>query len=99
MLVHLVFFWCNENASPADKERLLTDCRTLLPQVPTVKQLWAGTAVPSPRPVVDGSYDVGLCIIFDDKAGHDLYQDHPLHKQFIDRNKPHWKQVQVYDFE
>ena len=37
----------------------------------------------TPRDVVDNSYDVGLCVVLDDSAGHDVYQEHPLHKEFI----------------
>ena len=58
----------------------------------------AGRPAMTPRDVVDNSYDVGLCVVLDDAAGHDVYQDHPLHKEFIARNKPNWKRVQVYDF-
>ena len=36
--------------------------------------------------------------VLDDDAGHDVYQVHELHKRFIERNKPHWKRVQIYDF-
>ena len=99
MLVHTVLFWLNDSATAAQRQQLLTDCRELLKQVPSVRQIWAGNPVPSSRPVVDGSYDVGLCVIFDDQAGHDAYQVHPTHLKFIERNKPAWKRVQVYDFE
>jgi hypothetical protein len=47
--------------------------------------------------VVDNSYDVGLCVIFDDVAAHNVYQSHPLHQQFIERNQK-WQRVQVRDF-
>ena len=53
----------------------------------------------TPREVVDNSYDVGLCCLFDDTAGHDAYQTHPLHDQFIERNKAHWAKVIVRDFQ
>jgi hypothetical protein len=36
--------------------------------------------------------------VLDDAAGHDEYQVHELHKHFIERNKPNWKRVQIYDF-
>jgi hypothetical protein len=52
----------------------------------------------TPREVVDNTYDVGLCVALDDVAGHDVYQEHPLHKEFIARNKDHWQRVQIYDF-
>lgn len=77
---------------------LLADCDQLLRKVPSVRQLHAGKPAMTPRDVVDNSYDVGLCVIYDDKAGHDLYQEHPLHKEFIAKHKAHWKRVQIYDF-
>jgi hypothetical protein len=52
----------------------------------------------SPRDVVDNSYGVGLTVVLDNTADHDVYQDHPRHKQFIERNKQHWERVQVYDY-
>jgi hypothetical protein len=50
------------------------------------------------RDVVDNSYAVGLCVIYADEAGHDVYQTHPLHLEFIARNKPNWTSIKVYDF-
>ena len=44
----------------------------------------------TPRDVVDNSYDVGLCVVLDDDAGHDVYQEPHLHKEFIARNKANW---------
>ena len=98
MFVHVVLFWMNEGAPDGAREQLARDCQTYLAKIPTVRQLWAGRPAMTPREVVDNSYDVGLCVVLDDDAGHDVYQVHELHKQFIERNKPHWKRVQIYDF-
>lgn len=98
MFVHTVYFWLNEDAPAPAASQLIEDCRTILRQVPTVRQLWAGPAANTPRDVVDNSYACGLTVLFDDSAGHDVYQDHPLHYEFIERNKTNWKRVQVYDF-
>jgi hypothetical protein len=49
------------------------------------------------RPVNDKDFDVGLHIVFKDKAAHDLYQDAPRHKQFIEENKGDWAKVRVFD--
>lgn len=98
MFIHQVLFWLKKDAPAAARDQLLADARELLGKIPTVKHLWAGRPAMTPRDVVDNSYDVGLCVILDDAAGHDLYQDHPLHKQFISRNKDGWTRVQVYDF-
>jgi hypothetical protein len=98
MFTHIVLFWLKPE-TPADaKAALVADCEALLKKIPTVRQLFTGLPAMTPRDVVDNSYDVGLCVIYDDKAGHDVYQEHPLHKEFIARNKAHWQRVQIYDF-
>lgn len=97
MFIHTVYFWLHEGTPDAAREQLIQDCRTLLAQVPTVRQLYAGPAAGTPRDVVDNSYGCGLTVLFDDREGHDVYQDHPLHQDFIERNKAHWQRVQVYD--
>lgn len=98
MFVHTVFFWMKPGVSDADRRQLVNDCLELLGKVPTVKQIWAGRPAQTPREVVDNSYDVGLTVILADKAGHDVYQEHPLHLDFIKRNKQNWTRVQVYDY-
>jgi len=98
MFVHTVFFWLNEGTPEAARQQLIGDCRTLLASVPTVQALWAGPPAGTPRDVVDNSYGVGLAVHFEDAAGHEVYQDHPTHHEFIERNKAHWQRVQVYDF-
>src|SRR5205807_10216617 len=97
MFIHYVNFWLKPGTSCASQEQLIADCRKYLAAVPTVKQLWAGPPAMTPRDVVDNSYDVGLCVIFQTKADHDVYQTHPLHNEFIDRNKTHWERVVVKD--
>jgi len=98
MFVHTVYFWMNAGVTDAQRRQLVDDCNAYLSKIPTVRHLWAGRPAMTPRDVVDNSYDVGLCVVLDDAAGHDVYQEHPLHKEFIARNKPHWKRVQIYDF-
>lgn len=98
MFVHYVLFWMKEGTPEAARAQLVADCTAYLGRIPTVRHLWAGRPAMTPRQVVDNSYDVGLCVVLDDVAGHDVYQEHALHKEFIARNQAHWKRVQVYDF-
>lgn len=98
MFIHTVYFWLKDGTSPAARTQLLADCREYLGQIPTVRQVWAGAPAMTPREVVDNSYGVGLTVVLDDVSGHEVYQEHPLHKEFIARNKAHWARVQVYDF-
>ena len=98
MFVHVVYFWMKPGAPDGARSKLVEECRTYLGKIPTVRHIWTGRPAMTPREVVDNSYDVGLCVVLDDAAGHDVYQEHPLHKEFIARNREHWKRVQVYDF-
>ncbi len=98
MFVHTVYFWLNDGVPESARTALLDDCYQYLAKIPTVRQLFAGRPAMTPRDVVDNSYDVGLTVVLEDTAGHDVYQAHELHKQFIARNKQHWKRIQIYDF-
>ena len=49
------------------------------------------------RPVNDREWDVGLHIVFLDRAAHDAYQDDPTHLKFIAEQKPNWAKVRVFD--
>jgi hypothetical protein len=98
MFVHCVFFWIKPDAPANAADQTLADCRALLSQIPGVRLFDAGRPAMTPRDVVDNSYAVGLLTAFDDQAGHDAYQTHPLHLQFIAKNKANWQRVQVYDF-
>jgi hypothetical protein len=98
MFIHQVLFWLKKDVPQDAREKLIADGRELLGKIPTVRHLWTGKPAMTPREIVDNSYDVGLCVILDDSAGHDVYQEHPLHKDFIARNKANWERVRVLDF-
>ena len=97
MFVHTVYFWQRPGTPKSARDQLVKDCRTYLGAIPTVRQLRAGVPAMTPRDVVDNSYAVGLTVTFNDTSGHDIYQVHPSHNEFIRRNKKHWERVQVYD--
>jgi len=97
MFVHVVLFWLKRGTPEAARVRLVEDCRSYLGKIPGVRKLWVGPPALTPRPVVDNTYDVGLVVLLDDRAGHDAYQAHPLHREFIARNEEHWQRVLVYD--
>jgi hypothetical protein len=99
MFIHTVFFWIKSDAPAEAAEQLLADCNNLLSKIPGLVQFSAGKPAMTPREVVDNSYAVGLLTAFANRGGHDAYQVHPLHLQFIERNKANWSRVQVYDFE
>jgi hypothetical protein len=43
------------------------------------------------------SWQVGLHVIFADKAAHDYYHDHPDHQQFVAEMQPNWAASRVFD--
>jgi Stress responsive A/B Barrel Domain len=97
MVVHDVYFSLKDNSPPARK-KLVEACKKYLAKHPGTVFFAAGTlAEELKREVNDRDFDVGLHIVFKNKAAHDKYQDAPLHKQFIDENKDNWKKVRVFD--
>lgn len=98
MFIHVVYFWLKDNTPDSKRQAIIDDCNKLLGKIPSVRHLWVGRPAMTPRTVVDNSYHVGLCVALDDAAGHDVYQAHELHKQFIANHQPSWQRVQVYDF-
>lgn len=99
MLVHSVYFWLKKELKQGDRNAF---CEALekLQGIETVQALYVGRpAGISNRPVVEGSYDFGLTVVFDDSSGHDVYQVHPLHQQFLSRFSSFWERIQVFDTE
>jgi hypothetical protein len=96
-LVHHVFFWLKNPDSKDDLAKLLTGLRTLA-KIETVRGVHFGVpASTEKRDVVDNSYSASEILFFDDAAGQKVYQDHPIHKQFVADCSHLWERVVVYD--
>ncbi len=97
MLVHLVRFYLKPDL-PAERRSALRAGLESLRAVPGVRHLFVGTPAPVPaRPVIDTEYGFALTVIFDDVAGHDAYQTHPVHLKFVADHKDSWTRVAVVD--
>jgi hypothetical protein len=96
-LVHHVFFWLKNPGSREDLAKLLAGLRTLT-KIETVRGAHFGVpASTEKREVVDNSYSASEMLFFDDLAGQKVYQDHPIHKQFVTDCSHLWERVVVYD--
>jgi hypothetical protein len=96
-LLHHVFFWLNNPASEEDKLQLVKGLKALK-GIPSIKEIHIGTlASTEKRDVVDTSWDVSELMFFDDEAGQKVYQDHPIHVDFVKNYAHLWKKVIVYD--
>lgn len=96
-LAHHVFFWLKNRDSKEDLKKLLEGLNTLK-KIETVRSIYIGVpASTEKRDVVDNSYSASELIFFDDVAGQDVYQVHPIHKKFVENYSHLWEKVIVYD--
>jgi len=99
MFSHVVVFW-TDPANPKAADELIAGAKKLLAPIPGITHFHVGKMAPSPRAVVDQSYQVALNVVFNSKQAQDDYQVHPLHLEFVEKVfKPVCKKVVVYDFE
>ena len=97
MVIHHVFFWLKNPQSKEDLEKLIRGLKSL-GKINSVRKLHIGIpAGTEQRDVIDSSYSVSELMFFDDLQGQKDYQDHPLHKKFIESCSNLWEKVVVYD--
>jgi len=96
MLTHHVLFWLKADTTEEEKYAFRGGLESLK-AVETIKSIYIGTPAPISRPVVDTTYTFSLVIVFDDLAGHDVYQVHPVHKAFLDQFRSFFEKVVIYD--
>jgi hypothetical protein len=97
MFVHTVYFWLKADITAEEKAEFVRRAGALA-SLPSVKHGWFGVPADTDRPVIDRTYSYGLAVVFEDEAGHDAYQVHPLHDDFRELHSL-WTQVKIYDFE
>jgi len=96
-LQHQVYFWLKNPQSTADRDKLIAGIRSLR-AIETVRELHIGVpASTEKREVVDNSFSVSELMIFDDVEGQNIYQEHPIHKKFVEECSSLWTKVIVYD--
>ncbi len=98
MFVHHVYFWLKRPSSTEDLQALVDGLRKLS-AVPQIKSFHIGRPADTNRPVIDASYSVSWLNIFDSAADEAIYQEHPMHLEFIATCSHLWERVVVYDSE
>lgn len=97
VLSHHVFFWLKNPGSKEDLAKLISGLNSLR-KIETIKGLQIGVpASTEKRDVVDNSFSVSELMFFDDVEGQNIYQQHPIHQQFIKDCSHLWEKVIVYD--
>jgi hypothetical protein len=96
-IVHHVFFWLKNRDSKEDLNKLIEGLKSLQ-KIETIRKMHIGVpASTEQREVVDSSYSASELMFFDDLAGQEAYQVHPVHKKFIENCSHLWEKVIVYD--
>ncbi len=96
MFVHHVLFWLKNPSSKEDYNKLLEGLNSLK-SIDVVKTVQVGKPASTNRPVIDTSYQFSLLLIFDSLEDHDIYQDHPIHLEFVEKYSSLWSKVLIYD--
>lgn len=98
-LVHHVFFWLKQPDSVADRDALIAGLKKLA-SIPLIVKLEIGLpASTEKREVVDNSWQVSELMYFASAADQAAYQEHPLHKAFVEQCSHLWEKVVVYDMQ
>jgi hypothetical protein len=99
MFSHIVIFWTNP-AQPDAADELIAGANKYLKDIPGVLHFHVGKMSPSPRPVVDQTYQVALNLVFTSKPAEQSYQVHPQHIEFVEKVfKRVCQRAVIYDFE
>jgi hypothetical protein len=95
---HVVVFWLKDHGNAAQRAKIIETSETFR-NIPGVVSVTAGPCIPSPRPIVDSSFDVAVTLTFSSQTGLQRYVEHPLHKAAVSGVlKPLVKKTLVYDF-
>lgn len=95
---HIVLVWLKADTAPEVRAQI-TEASKELRQIPGIRDLQVGTAIPSERPIVDDSFSLGLYMRFDSVADMNAYLTDPKHVEFVDTQvRPYLEKLVVYDF-
>jgi len=96
-VAHIVFFTLKESTTET-VQALIDACNRYLTDHDGVIYYSVGArGAEFNRPVNNQTYDVGLHVVFTDKAAYDVYQTAPRHLTFIAENKDSWEAVDIFD--
>lgn len=97
--MHVVILWLKNPGNVEDRQKLIDTSRSFVGRIPGLLSVSAGQVLPSTRPVVDSSYDVGLVMLFDSEESLQKYPSYPLHQRALNEViKPLVDHYRVYDF-
>jgi len=94
--IHHVYFWLKNAGSKEDKAKLVEGLQKLS-KVTTIKWFHIGQPADTNRDVIERSYAISWCLLFDNAADQESYQSDPIHLKFVEECSHLWSKVIVYD--
>jgi hypothetical protein len=94
--IHHVYFWLKDPENPAVREKFENGLKEM-GTIESISLLHIGTPADTDREVIDNTYHYSFLVGFEDRKGHDLYQEHPIHDKFRNEYNDMWTKVLVYD--
>ncbi|GAB5527744.1 MAG: hypothetical protein Roseis2KO_56160 [Roseivirga sp.] len=96
--IHSVYIWFKEGVTEEQRAQMYADTEALR-SIEVVKALYTGTPAATDRPIVERSYDYAIIVHFENLAGHDAYQQHPVHLALLKNHSALWQKVMITDVE
>ena len=96
--VHAVYFWLKKDMKQ-DQIKALEEGLKSLRKIESIRHLFIGKPASTNRPIIDRTYDYALIVVFDDKPGYDIYDEHAVHDVFRNKFGKYFLKVRVYDSE
>jgi len=96
-ILHSVYFYFKPET---DLETIVTQqdvIKTDFIKIEAIDQLMVGGPEGIIRDVVDNTYGTSLHAVVADREALQVYQEHPIHKDFLTRFKSNWAAVKIYD--
>ncbi len=95
---HVVLVWLKDAGDEGKRSELIASAKGFQKQIPGILSISAGAPLPSERPVVDDSFDIGLVMRFESKEALAAYETHPVHVKAVkEALAPASRKLQVYD--
>lgn len=98
MFIHSVYFTLNPDLTPEQLQAFEGGLASL-GAVDVVKSIFIGKPAATDRPVVVRDYAYALIVDLGDRQGHDIYQSHPVHLEFVRDFSTYWTGIKVFDCE
>lgn len=96
LFIHHVFFWLKDPANSSHRSKLIAGLEKLA-SIGTIRTCHIGMPAGTDRNVIDTTYTLSWLLTFDSREDQDLYQEDPIHLEFVEECSPLWQKVVVYD--